>query len=131
MDEVTEILLNGKSVTEFIALYIAGTIGALWFFLQNLYDGITKDPTTPMIFSWRYFVRGLIRVVLALTGLAFVILYFEELSPHLFELPNGTTAGLKVHTALFIGLGIDGLVKKMISAGIDGAKATEKALKKK
>jgi hypothetical protein len=130
MNEVTEILLNGMPINEFISFYLIGAVGALMFFLGNLYKGITQNVDTPMTFSWRYFVRGLIRVVLALTSLAFGIIYFSDLSKYLFNLQEGQTAELNGFSALLLGIGIDGLWKKLLQVGIEGSRAGAKAIKK-
>jgi hypothetical protein len=127
---VTEILLNGMPLGQFIGYYIIGMAGALMFFLGNLYKGITQDTSTPMKFSWRYFVKGLIRVVLSLTTLAFGILYFSELSPFLFQLTEGQFVEINGFSALLLGIGVDSLWKKLLAVGIDGAKVGAKILKK-
>jgi TRAP-type C4-dicarboxylate transport system permease large subunit len=130
MNEVTEILLNEMPLGQFIGFYLIGTVGALMFFLGNLYKGITQDISTPMKFSWKHFVKGFIRVVLALVTLAFGIIYFSDLSQHLFSLSEGQVAELNGFSALLLGIGVDGLWKKLLQAGVDGMKVTEKILKK-
>lgn len=128
--EITDMILNGFGPNQFAVLYIGGVIGALMIFLWNLYEGITLDPKTPFNWSWVHFIRGGIRVVISLVSLAFVILYFDEMSVWFFELEPGQEVFLNMKSAFFLGLGIDGLVKKLMSAGIGGAKATKKALHK-
>jgi hypothetical protein len=128
--EIVEILLNGMSFEKFIGFYLIGATGALMFFLSSVYNAIKKDITTPMNFSWKYFMRGMIRIILALISLSFAIVYFSDFSKHLFNLSDGQIVELNGFSALLMGVGIDDLWKKLLSAGASGAKAGEKMMNK-
>ena len=118
------------SFEKFIGFYLIGATGALMFFLSSVYNAIKKDITTPMNFSWKYFMRGMIRIILALISLSFAIVYFSDFSKHLFNLSDGQIVELNGFSALLMGVGIDDLWKKLLSAGASGAKAGEKMMNK-
>lgn len=116
------LLLNGMTIGHFFVYYLVGVFGIAYVFLGNLLKAIESDPTTPRTFQWVYFVKGLIRVILALMSLAFGILYFSELMSYIMEVPEGVEVEINGFSALIMGIGIDGLSKRLVSASIDGYK---------
>lgn len=132
MDEdVARMLLQGITVGEFKVLYMVGIIGIIARFLWNVIEGVRKDPNTPQKFQFRYFIKGLARLVLSLIILALVIARFQEYSYLLVnvdtsfiiptKLPNGneltTVVGITAGGAFGAGLFIDDIVKRSVGKG--------------
>lgn len=130
-EDVTKMLLQGITVGEFKVLYLVGIIGIIARFLYNLNSGIKKDPDTPYKFQFRFFIKGLSRLVLSLIILALVVARFQEFS-HLLvnietsfaiptRLPDGneivTAAGITAGGAFGAGLFIDDIVKRSVGKG--------------
>ena len=117
--------LMGITPTEFKVLYLVGISGIVLRFLFNLGYGVWWDTKTPNKFQFKYFVKGLARIIVSLGIMAIVIARFQELSPYLvdieFTVPvdlgegNKATAGITVVGALLIGSGIDDVVKRVMS----------------
>jgi hypothetical protein len=116
-EETYKLLLNGMPFREFIVYYLIGMVGALMFFLGNLYNAIGHDPDTPNKWSWRHFIKGAIRVFLSLTSLAFAIIYFKEFSPFLFNTTQSTVVDVNGFSALCLGIGIDRIWKGVLHTG--------------
>lgn len=130
--EVYIVLLNGMPLSTFIAYYLIGIGGVLIFFLSNLHTAITTDPNTPNTWSWKAFIKGGIRLTLALITLAFSIVYFKEMAPFLFNIApdliteNDTIVNINGFSSLLMGIGIDHICKGLISMTYGGAKLIKK-----
>ena len=129
-EEMQAILLNGMPLGEFVAYYLVGVVGIAFFFLSNLLTAIESDPNTPGTFRWVYFIRGLIRVVLALMALGLGIIYFSELMQFIMEVPEGADVEINGFSALLLGIGVDGLSKKLVSVSIGGYQGIKKQIKR-
>jgi hypothetical protein len=116
MKEIIEILLNGMSTTYFWAMFIMAFLGVIVMFTTDVIKAVKTDNTTPDKFSWKYMlITGAARIIAGLIILCVTIIYFGELSKMVFkiEIPlvmNGAVA-------FFIGIGIDAIVKKVVSFG--------------
>ena len=116
-EEVAKLLLNGMPFREFIIFYLTGIFGIVIYFLGNLFVALENDSSTPKHWSWRAFLKGGIRLFLSITGLAFGIIFFKELSPYLFNLsgmssmPNDVVIDVNMLSAFLLGLIIDRVVK--------------------
>jgi hypothetical protein len=126
-EEVVGWLLSGITVKEFWVLYVVGIVGIVARFLFNLWEGIAVDSSTPYTFQFRYFIKGMIRIILSLIFLAVVVARYQEFS-HLLvdiELPVPTrwanfeqpVAALTAGAAFILGLGIDEVVKRFVGEG--------------
>jgi hypothetical protein len=116
-EEVYKLLLNGMEFKHFIVYYAIGIVGALMFFLSNLFKAIKTDSNTPNIWSWKAFLKGGIRMVLSFVSLAFAIIYFKEFSPFLFKTSNEVIVDVNGFSALCLGMGIDGIWKGILKVG--------------
>lgn len=132
MDEdITRMLLQGITLTEFYVLFFVGIIGILARFLYNVKEGIKRDPNTPQEFRFRYFIKGLSRLSLSLIILALVIARFQEFSYLLVDVDASFTiptrlsdgneievvAGITAGGAFMMGLFIDDIVKRFVGKG--------------
>lgn len=130
-EDVTRMLLQGITLSEFKLLFLVGIIGIISRFLYNVVEGVKRDPNTPTNFKFRYFIKGLARLVLSLIILALVIARFQEFS-HLLvnidtsftiptRLPNGidvvSSVGITAGGAFGAGLFIDDIVKRSVGKG--------------
>lgn len=130
MDEdVTSMLLQGITGKEFLVFYLVGIVGIIIRFLMNLSTAIKTDSKTPYKFQWRYFVKGLIRLVISFGIMAVIVARFHEFSHHLVNmepvfnsptrLPDGieveVSANITAGLSFTIGLGIDEIVKRIVS----------------
>jgi len=118
-------LLSGITGKEFVVLYLVSIVGIVVRFLYNLWEGITKDIATPFTFQFKFFVKGLIRIIFSLIIMAVVIARFQEFS-HLFgSIENviaegdNATIGLTAGSAFMLGMGVDELVKRVVSYSND------------
>ena len=127
--EVAKLLLNGMSFKHFLVYFMIGMIGALMFFLGNLYSAIKTDTGTPFKWSWKAFMKGGIRVLLSLTSLAFSIIYFKEMSPFLFNITGDGIVDVNGFSALCLGIGIDRLWKGVLHVGHESIKAKSLSLR--
>ena len=127
--EVAKLLLNGMSFKHFLVYFMIGMIGALMFFLGNLYSAIKTDTGTPFKWSWKAFMKGGIRVLLSLTSLAFSIIYFKEISPFLFNITGDGVVDVNGFSALCLGIGIDRLWKGVLHVGHESIKAKSLTLR--
>lgn len=128
-EEMQAVILNGMPLGQFVAYYLVGVFGIAFFFLSNLLKAIETDPTTPRTFQWIYFVKGLIRVVLALMALAFGIVYFSELMGYIVDVPQGAEVEITGFSALLVGISVDQLSKKLVSLSIGSYKGIQKRMK--
>lgn len=125
-EEVAGLLLNGMPLKQFIVFYLIAVGGALIFFLHNLYTSIKEDSSTPMTFKWRYFVKGLIRVVMSLVSLAFGIIFFGEISLIIFA--TDQPVELNALSAFLMGVGVDRLWKGLLGVSNQTRKAVAKKM---
>ena len=131
MDEnITDLLIEGLTTKEFLVYYLVGIAGILIRFLVNVSNGIKKDTDTPYKFQFKFFVKGLIRIVISFTIMALVVARFNEFSPMLLDLDvvysvptrlhdgvtTQATAGITAGLAFTIGLGIDEVVKRIVGS---------------
>lgn len=125
--EVTVLLLNGMPVKTFFVFYFYGVIGILMFYLGSVWKNIDSNPNTPSSFSWKYFLKGTIRIVLSLITLFFIIIYFKDFSPFLFNLPEGANKiDINGFSSLFAGIGIDSTWKMVLGISKTGSQAIKK-----
>lgn len=107
-EDVTGLLLNGMPINIFLVYYFYGIVGILMFYLGSAWKAMNSDTTTPSTFSWRLFFKGAIRVVLSVITLFFIIIYFKDFSPFIFNLPEGSDkVEINGFSSLFSGIGID------------------------
>ena len=126
---MSKLLLQGLTSQEFLVFYLVGIGGILIRFLINLSNGIKFDKTTPYKFEFKYFIKGLIRIIISFAIMAVVVARFHEFSPQLIDmdvifssptrLPAGVSADVSANitagTAFVLGLGIDEVVKRIVS----------------
>ena len=127
MDSI-DILLNGMPLHEFVIFYLVAIGGMLMFFLHNLYTSIKTDINTPITFHWRYFWKGLIRVILSVLSLPAGIVFFGEISLMVFA--TETPAELNALSALLLGIGVDRLWKGLLGFGIDAGNFSKGVIKR-
>ena len=145
-EEVIKLFLNDMPLKQFVVFYIVAIVGALMLFLKDLNRSLLHDTSTPYQFEWRYFWKGLIRVVMAMVSLFFGVAYFKELSPYLFDIvvPEAMVnqlgeSGIHDHdfqiqinvlSAFGLGVGVDKLMKGLVGTADGGRKAIIKKFKK-
>lgn len=131
-NEVYQLLLNGMPIKEFLVYYIFGIAGALSFFLYSVWNAINEDSNTPSKFSWKFLLKGTIRVVLSLITLAFVVIYFKQISPFMFDVTN-TDVDVKINgfSAFLAGVSIDTIWKALLGVGKKGTTTIVKKVTKK
>jgi hypothetical protein len=118
-EKLTSILLSGLTPDEFLIYYGIALVGIFARWLYNVSNSILFDPSTPYRFSWRFFAKGLIRLLLSFIVMAFVIARFHEFSDHLvditFQGEENIKANITATSAFSIGIGIDEIVKRMVA----------------
>lgn len=129
-EDMQSILLNGMPIGVFLAYYLVGVFGIAFLFLSNLLKAIESDPSTPRTFKWIYFIKGLVRLVLALMALAFGIVYFSELMGYIAEVPEGAEVEITGFSALLVGISVDQLSKKLVSLSLSSYKVVKKQVKR-
>lgn len=115
-NEVTQILLNGMSISFFIAMLIASFLGVLVLFLSDVVMAVKYDSRTPKKFEFGYmFKTGAARLIIGIIVLCVTIIYFGEISRVIFQVeePLAMNGGV----AFLVGLGIDTIVKKAVAFG--------------
>lgn len=125
--EVTRILLEGITAKEFVIIFLVGIAGILVRFLVNLVNGIRYDPNTDTKFRFKYFIKGLVRLLVSFTVMAAVVARFQEFSYLLVDINinsaylaaqgHEAVAGITPGSAFLIGLGIDEVVKRFVKEG--------------
>jgi hypothetical protein len=125
-EEVAGLLLNGMPLKQFIVFYLVAVGGALIFFLHNLYTSIKVDSSTPMTFQWKYFIKGLIRVIMSLVSLAFGIIFFTDISLIIFA--TDQPVELNALSAFLMGVGVDRLWKGLLGVGEETRRAVAKRM---
>lgn len=118
MKEVFEIWLDGMSVGRFLAMYLAACAGMIIFFLDDVSKGIRKNPETPQGFSWKHFIKGMIRLIINLITLFFVIVNYKDIMETIFQ----AQATLNGASALVAGISIDAIVKRLVGWTYEGKK---------
>jgi hypothetical protein len=118
MKEIMEIWLDGMSADRFWAMYLTALSGILIFFLDDVRKGIVKVPGTPKHFSWRYFVKGLFRLVINIITLFFVLINYKDIS----EMILHAETTLNGASALVAGVSIDSVVKRLVGWSYEGKK---------
>jgi len=116
MKEIIEILLNGMSVGTFFAMLLAALLGVVVMFATDVIKAVKTDSTTPDKFNFKYMlITGSARITVGLIVICFAIVYFGEMSKMVF----GIEAPLAMNglVAFFIGVGIDAIIKKVVSFG--------------
>jgi len=109
---------------QFIVFYLVAVGGVALFFLHNLYTSIKLDVSTPPTFVWKYFIKGLIRVVMSLLSLAFGIIFFKEISLIIFA--TDQPVELNALSAFMMGIGVDRLWKGLLGVSDQTRKAVAK-----
>ena len=114
-DEVSNLLLEGMSKAEFVTYYLIAIVGAMLFFMYNLYEQLFLTPGGRQPWSWHKFAKGSLRVVMSLISLIFAVLYFEKASMILFQ----TESPIKLTgwSAFTLGIGFDRIWKGLLGAG--------------
>lgn len=110
-DDVVKILLNGIPLSQFIAFYIAGLVGALITFGINIGQAVKKDVTTPNKFQLKKVRFRLVRWMTTLLLLAVGIVFHKEILGVLLD--STTPIDLTLWSALLAGMGTDQLGKKL------------------
>jgi hypothetical protein len=105
-EDVGRLLLNGMPFSEFIVLYGLSFAGAMlsWWWTND--QQIRYDKRVENRFGWLTFKRTARRLITTLILMAFMIIYWKDISPLLFagDAPvelNGVSA------FIFIGVGMD------------------------
>ncbi|MCK4823522.1 hypothetical protein KA005_47660 [bacterium] len=78
-EDVAKLLLNGVPLTQFIAFYIAGVVGAIFSYGINVGVDVKKNTETPNKFSKRHFKVKLWRVIIAAISIAAGIIFNKEI----------------------------------------------------
>lgn len=124
-DRITELLLAGLTPDEFLIFYAVGIVGIIVRYLYNMLDSILFDPTTPYRWNWLYALKGFIRLLISLIVMAFIVARFYEFSDHIVNITIEGRAGVKANitagTAFTVGIGIDEIVKRLVSKTIKKA----------
>lgn len=110
-NDVVSILLNGIPLSQFIAFYIAGLVGALITFGINVGQAVKKDTVTPNKFKFKKLRFRLIRWMTTLLLLAVGIIFNKEIFGAM--LSSETPIELTLWSSLLAGMGTDQLGKKL------------------
>jgi mannose/fructose/N-acetylgalactosamine-specific phosphotransferase system component IIC len=115
--ETYNLLLNGMPFEKFIVYFIFGFLGIAIFYLTNVYNGMKNNQGTPKHFSWFFFWKGTIRMILSLITLSLVIIFFKDIAPFLLNTSENIPVELNGFSSLLIGTGIDGAWNMLIGIG--------------
>lgn len=110
-DDIVKILLNGIPLSQFIAFYIVGLVGAFISFGINVGLAVKKDAATPNKFSPRKLRFKLIRWATSLLLLAVGIVFNKEILAAGLE--SASQIELKLWSALLVGMSTDQLGKTL------------------
>jgi TRAP-type C4-dicarboxylate transport system permease large subunit len=110
-EDVVKILLNGIPISQFIAFYIAGLVGAIISFGINVGQAVKNDQSTPNKFQWNRLKIKAMRWVTSLLLLAVGIIFNKEILGA--GLNSETTIELTLWSAFLVGMGTDQLGKRL------------------
>lgn len=108
---VVQILLNGISVSQFIAFYIAGIVGAIISFGINIGQAVKKNVATPNTFQWNRLKVKSVRWMTTLLLLAVGIVFNKEILGA--ALDSASPIELTLWSALLVGMSTDQLGRKL------------------
>jgi len=115
---MNETLLNGMPVDQFFMYLGVALLGVLFYFASRVYIAINKDSQTPNKFQWRYFWRGVIKLVGSLIVLPILIIYFSDAVPFILKwlitIPEEMEIPIQINgwSAFLLGVVADFLVQK-------------------
>ena len=110
-EEIGKLLLNGVPLPQFIAFYIAGSVGAVFSFAINVGSDIKKDKATPGKFSKAHFKVKIWRFVSAIITLALIIVFNKEILG--FLLASEGAVELTLWSSFVSGMGADRIGKRI------------------
>lgn len=132
--EIIKELLNGMSITHFLAMYIIAISGVLVFFLIEIIKGLKYNLLTPKKFDLKVLlITSGIRMLLGAILIAVAIVYFNEIFNfflgHQLDVLDAridVTGGI----AFIIGISIDKLIDGVISYTRESNKIIKERIKK-
>ena len=110
-EEVAKLLLNGIPMSQFIAFYIAGLVGAIISYGINVGMAVKMDKTTSAKFKRSEFKVKFWRVIVAALSLAAGIIFNKEILG--FLLDSEAVIELNLWSAFGVGMTSDRLGKKL------------------
>jgi len=116
MNSVQELFLNGMPVGEFFFYMLMAVSGAFLYLCARMYNAIKVDASTPFKFSWRYTIKGFIKLLATVLLLPLIITHFSEIVPVLLKYVLNVeieTVELTVTSAIITGFFIDYLVRRI------------------